>query len=199
MKFTVTNNLIFDDQKQISFRDTPNKGGLIKPIYLIMHFTGAPSASSTINWFMNKAAKVSAHLLIDRDGRINQFVAFNRAAWHAGQSNWQGRTNLNNHSIGIEFVNSGLLEAKKNQDGSIYYFNRLTNTRILDYQKDCNGHAWENYTPAQMDAAVKVAEALVSEYRLVDVLGHEQIAPGRKVDPGPAFKWELFAHLKPKK
>src|SRR5690606_19529381 len=67
---------------------TSNKGGLITPNYIIIHFTAGRSPESSIQWFQNPTAKASAHLIIARDGTITQLIDFNRKAWHAGISSW---------------------------------------------------------------------------------------------------------------
>ena len=102
-----------NDGKPVHFVATPNKGGIFfffSPRYLIMHYTAATTGQSAINWFANKAAKASAHLLIGRDGTITQFAPFNTVTWHAGDSQWAGLAGLNKHSIGIELVNAGRLQ-----------------------------------------------------------------------------------------
>ena len=99
---------------------------------------------------------VSAHFLIRRDGRCQQFVSCDERAWHAGRSSWQGRENCNDWSIGIEL--EGL-----------------------------EGGAFE---VAQDLAVVKLIRALRERYPIVEVVGHEHVAPGRKADPGPGFDWQ---------
>ena len=102
--------------------------------------------------------KVSAHLLIRRDGEILQFVPFNRRSWHAGESSFRGIECCNDYSIGIE------LEGDDDTD----------------------------YTDLQYDVLTSVTVALIDAYHGLDarnIAGHCDIAPGRKVDPGPAFDW----------
>ena len=102
--------------------------------------------------------RVSAHLLIDRAGRITQYVPFHRRAWHAGSSGWCGRPSCNDYAIGIE----------------------LEGTDELDY------------ADAQYRALIAVSRALFDRYPRLSVdavVGHQEIAPERKTDPGPAFDW----------
>ncbi|MBC7850632.1 MAG: N-acetylmuramoyl-L-alanine amidase, partial [Chitinophagaceae bacterium] len=106
-----------NDGKPVNFVATPNKGGLFAgtfPSYLVMHYTAATTANSAINWFANKNAKASAHLLIARDGTVTQFAPFNTITWHAGDSQWTGLIGLNRYSIGIELVNAGRLQKTGN-------------------------------------------------------------------------------------
>ena len=105
--------------------------------------------------------QVSAHLLIDRQGQLLQFVPFHRRAWHAGVSDWRGETDVNSRSIGIELVNRG------------------------------HGPDYHPFPEPQMAAL----EALIGDIRarwtipLENIVGHEDVAPGRKIDPGPKFDW----------
>ena len=99
--------------------------------------------------------EVSAHLLIKRNGKIIQFVPFDKRAWHAGQSNFAGRENCNDFSIGIELEGSDNLA----------------------------------YEAVQYQVLKTTAEKLKSHYPITDIVGHSDIAPGRKTDPGDAFDW----------
>ena len=104
------------------------------------------------------ALRVAPHLLIDRTGQIEQFVAFDRGAWHAGQSSWQGRQSCNRFSLGVELEGT-----------------------------------WDTaYTDAQYDALTEVCAALCARYPSLSpsaIVGHQEISPGRKQDPGPYFDW----------
>ncbi len=102
-----------------------------------------------------KDLKVSAHLLIKRDGSIIQFVDFNKRAWHAGLSSFNGVENCNDYSIGIELQGS-------------------------------DNKAYES---VQYQALNKVVATLKEKYPITDVVGHNDISPGRKTDPGPMFNW----------
>ena len=101
--------LIADNGQPVRYVETPNHGGVMTPEYLVMHYTAGSSAESAVAWLCNPEAKASAHLVIGRDGSITQLAAFNRSAWHAGQSRWAGRNSLNAFSIGIELDNAGKL------------------------------------------------------------------------------------------
>lgn len=105
--------------------------------------------------------KVSAHLFIERDGAITQFVPFDARAWHAGVSSFQGVASCNDYSIGIEL-------------------------------EGCDNIA---YTDAQYEALAKVSREILAAYpeiTLERIVGHNQIAPGRKADPGEAFDWQRY-------
>lgn len=102
--------------------------------------------------------KVSAHILIERDGSLIQFVPFNKCAWHAGQSNYAGRDRCNEFSIGIEL----------------------------------KGSIKEEFTNDQYSVLNDLLDLLKKEYGDMDVVGHSEIAPNRKNDPGPYFNWDLI-------
>lgn len=93
----------------IPFKQSPNIGKVVlsNPSLVLIHYTGAKTASSAINWMLDKTAKVSAHLHLDREGKLVQLVKFNQVAYHAGVSEWRGIKGLNSHSIGIEIQNDG--------------------------------------------------------------------------------------------
>jgi len=103
-----------------------------------------------------KGLRVSSHLLIRRSGEIIQFVDFDKRAWHAGESEFLGRTGCNDFSVGIELEGTDTI-------------------------------AYEDVQYQQLTAA---CQALIDEYPIARVCGHCDIAPGRKTDPGPAFRWE---------
>ena len=102
--------------------------------------------------------KVSAHILIERNGSLIQYVPFNKCAWHAGQSNYAGRDRCNEFSIGIEL----------------------------------KGSIKEEFTNDQYSVLNDLLDLLKKEYGDMDVVGHSEIAPNRKSDPGPYFNWDLI-------
>ena len=175
------------------FRQSPNRGGRLDPKYMIMHYTAGSSAEGAISALTNKAHKASAHLVIGRDGAITQLVPFDRVAWHAGRSRWLGLEGLNQHSIGIELDNAGALE---NQGGAWRaWFGRAypdDEVMVAAHKHEDVERGWHLFPEAQITAAVEAARAIVDRYELLDVLGHDDIAPGRKRDPGPAFPMDSF-------
>lgn len=194
--YTVKNNLLYKDDKQVPFVKSPNVGGVFKPVVLVMHYTGALSTKGAINTLTNAAAKVSAHLVLSPEGDVTQLVPFNRVAWHAGVSKWHNMSGLNSFAIGIEMVNAGLL----GKNGKGEYFARLENKVLphdqvmLATHKSGNGGElpWQVYPTAQFDAAVGIAQAITKAYGIKEIVGHDDIAPGRKTDPGPAWHMNAF-------
>ncbi len=118
-------------------------------------FTNKLDNSSHAYFEKIKDLKVSAHLLIKRSGEVVQFVAFNKRAWHAGESSFKSRNNCNDFSIGIELEGSDNI----------------------------------TYEPVQYKELNKIISILKSNYPIADIVGHSDIAPGRKTDPGESFEW----------
>lgn len=189
--FTVVNHRLHKDGTPVPFRPTPNVGGALSPKFLVMHFTSG-SYAGAVSWLCNPKAKASAHLVVGEDGEVTQLAPFNRVTWHAGRSFWKGINGLNSHSIGIEIANYGELTARSGK----WFFNatEIPQSRVKVAQHANGGPrtGWHTYTPAQMDACLAIGQALHEAYSFQDVLGHDQIAPGRKVDPGPAFNMAAF-------
>ncbi|VAV93599.1 N-acetylmuramoyl-L-alanine amidase [hydrothermal vent metagenome] len=132
---------------------------------LVMHYTGMKSADLAIRQLANPEAKVSAHYVVCEDGQIIQMVEEKNRAWHAGRGYWRGITDVNSASIGIEIVNPG--------------------------------HEW-GYVPfpeEQMDAVTRLANQIVKRHKITpsNVIGHSDLAPARKQDPGEKFDWDRLA------
>ena len=128
---------------------------------LIIHYTGMQSMRESIKRLISTKHQVSCHYLISREGKIFQMVEDNRVAWHAGKSKWGKLENLNDKSIGIELVNKG---------------------HKFGYQK---------FSRKQISALVKLCTQLKRKYKIKNrfILGHSDIAPLRKSDPGEKFPW----------
>lgn len=187
------NFLYTDDDKKVSAALSSKVGGILKPRYLIMHYTAGSSAKSSIDFFLKKETEASAHLVIGRDGSITQMVPFDRVAWHAGKSRWHEIVGLNQHSIGIELDNAGPMQGApgkwRSSFGRLYPDEEII-TAVHKFENVERG--WHLYTEVQLAAALEAAHSIVAHYKLVDVLGHDDIAPERKQDPGPAFPMESF-------
>jgi len=203
MNFTIDeNHRLLLDGKPVAFRQTPNVGGEM-PVrrFLVQHFTAGASASSAIDWLCDPESKASAHLVIARDGTVTQLAPFNRVTWHAGRSEWThfGRkfVGLNACSIGIEFDNAGRLHANPGGGWKTSWGKLVPSHEVHLARHKHGGPAcgWHRYTDGQLTVGLLVSRALVERYNLDAVLGHEDIAPRRKDDPGPAFPMERFQRL----
>ncbi|MDP1646442.1 MAG: N-acetylmuramoyl-L-alanine amidase [Thiobacillus sp.] len=190
-----THRLTLDDGSALPYLPSPHVGTSIAPRFLVIHYTAGSSAAGTVAWFRNPASRVSAHLVIARDGTLTQMVPFNREAWHAGQSRWGSLSGLNHHSIGIELDNAGCLIKSGGKWVSPLSRRSYPDSEVTvaPHKNDPPGAApsgWHAYTPEQIEATLACGMALVNHYGLADVLGHDDISPGRKRDPGPDFPLE---------
>lgn len=148
---------------------SPNWDERMLPVTMVvLHYTGMQSAGDALTRMCDAKAKVSAHYMIDEDGTVTRMVAEDKRAWHAGKSYWRGITDVNSASVGIELVNPG--------------------------------HEWgyRPFTDAQMEALIPLLAAIVRRHNIpiANVVGHSDIAPARKDDPGELFEWELLARYK---
>lgn len=185
---------VMDDHWLAEARRVPLSGGSSMPIrrFLVIHFTSGATALSSINFWKTPAAKgASAHLVIDRDGTIYQCRPFNKTCGHAGASKWTdpntgvSYSGLNSCSIGIELANGG------DNSSLIKKWSKLP--PFTGRHK--NGGPvteWEQYPSEQLKALEEASKALVERYNLDDLIGHEDIAPSRKNDPGPAFPMQAL-------
>ncbi len=146
---------------------------------VVLHYTGCPSAEAAALWMCSPEAQVSAHYLVDEDGEIIQLVAEEMRAWHAGAAFWAGEEDVNSRSIGIEIQNAGHVMP----DGG------------------CGGAGGEGEGDLPPYPAVQVAavKALLADIMVrhgiapVRVVGHSDVAPERKADPGEHFPWDELA------
>jgi len=149
------------------FRASPNfeprQNGL-KPRILLMHYTDMESAAKACDWLCNPVSKVSCHYLVDETGEITQMVDEEMRAWHAGVSSWQGESDINSCSIGIEIQNPG------------------------------HSYGYRAFPSRQMDAVIALSRDIIDRHgiRPERVLAHSDVAPGRKIDPGALFDWGLL-------
>jgi len=148
---------------------SPNFDKRTLPIsLLVLHYTGMKSGAAAIARLCDPDAKVSAHYVIEADGQIFQLVDEDMRAWHAGVSEWQGETNINSASIGIEIVNGG--HDWPNNDGTLPHFPDI-----------------------QINALIPLIKDIIARRGELSILGHSDIAPARKIDPGEHFPWQGLA------
>jgi N-acetylmuramoyl-L-alanine amidase len=134
---------------------------------LVLHYTGMADAASAIARLSDPEAKVSCHYLVAEDGTVLRMVDEDKRAWHAGQSWWRGVTDVNSASIGIEIVNPG------------------------------HEFGYRPFPEEQMEALVPLVADIVKRRDIprANVVGHSDIAPARKQDPGELFDWARLAKL----
>jgi N-acetylmuramoyl-L-alanine amidase len=169
-------------------KETPNQGGIIEPQYLVFHFTAGRNPQASIDWLCDSRSQASAHLVVARNGEITQLAPFNVKTWHAGVSHWEGLTGLNSYSIGIEMDNAGRL-IKVGTSYRAWFQTEYPAEEVVQarHKFDQDISYWHTYTEIQIEKAQELALILVKTYGLRDIIGHEDISPGRKNDPGPAF------------
>ena len=133
--------------------------------FVIIHYTGMQSEIESIKRLNNPKSKVSCHYLINREGKIIQMVKDMNTAWHAGKSKWKKINNLNNISLGIELVNKG------------------------------HKFGYQNFSSKQINSLIKLCKNLKKKYLIKkeNFLGHSDIAPLRKMDPGEKFPWKKLS------
>lgn len=176
--------------EQVSFRQTPNIGGVLQARYLVLHYTAGSSLESSVQSLTTRKPQgnASAHLVLGRGGRIVQLAAFNVVTWHAGISHWNGLTGLNQYAIGIEMDNAGRLHREGERYVSWFGKTYPADEVVLAEHPQGGGvQPWHAYSRVQIERALELSDALVAYYGIEDLLGHEDISPGRKTDPGPAF------------
>jgi N-acetylmuramoyl-L-alanine amidase len=132
---------------------------------LVLHYTGMQTGDAALARMCDPAAKVSAHYMIEEDGRVLRLVPEDRRAWHAGISSWRGHRDINARSIGIEVVNPG------------------------------HEFGYRDFPDAQIAALVALAHGLLDRHPIParNVVGHSDVAPTRKTDPGERFPWRGLA------
>ena len=164
------------------------------PDTIIIHYTAGRDALSSVNTLMDIHVKASAHLVVGRDCKIYQLAPFDWITWHAGASAWRGRKNLNRYSIGIELDNAGKLTKQGNE--FLSWFGRSyprSEVFVGDHANELvASRYWHRYTEEQIQVTEQICSALIKTYGIKEILGHEEISPGRKIDPGPAFPLDVL-------
>lgn len=148
---------------------SPNYTDRLLPITMIvLHYTGMETGEGALERLRDPESGVSSHYMVEEDGRIFRLVPDDKRAWHAGKSHWRDVEDVNSASIGIEIVNPGT--------------------------------DWEHhpYTDAQIDAVIRLVAYLKDKYEITrgNIVGHSDIAPARKRDPGERFPWNRLARLR---
>jgi len=136
----------------------------VSPDMLVLHYTGMETCAASLERLCAPEAEVSCHYAVDLDGSIIQMVDENDRAWHAGASGWCGVSDNNGRSIGIEIQNKG------------------------------HEFGYHEFPAIQMDAVIALCHDILSRHAIParNIVGHSDIAPGRKLDPGERFDWKLL-------
>jgi N-acetylmuramoyl-L-alanine amidase len=145
---------------------SPNFDARVRPPDLILlHYTGMPTGEAALARLRDPAARVSAHYVVEEDGRVFALVPEARRAWHAGKSFWKGERDINGCSVGVEIVNPG------------------------------HEFGYRAFPDAQIAAVIELVGDIRSRWDIADtrILGHADVAPDRKEDPGELFPWQALA------
>ncbi|BDD05474.1 N-acetylmuramoyl-L-alanine amidase [Aureibacter tunicatorum] len=160
-----------------------------KPDCIVIHYTASPSAKQAAEYLRRNDVKASAHIVLGRKGHVYQLVPFDTVSWHAGASSLNGRSGFNDFSIGIEIDNAGVLN-KVGEKYQAWFGKSIPENEVIKatHRNESNPRYWHAYTEAQIDKIFEICEALIKAYPSIkSIHGHEEISPGRKSDPGPAF------------
>lgn len=150
-------------------RWSPNIDDRGAPVSMIvLHYTGMPDGPSAIDWLANPESRVSAHYVVAEDGTVTHMVPEEKRAWHAGRSYWRGVRDINSASIGIEIVNPG------------------------------HEFGYRPFPAEQIASVLQLVASIKERYGITrgNIVGHSDIAPTRKQDPGELFPWEQLARLR---
>ena len=156
---------------KIEAHPSPNFNDRKHPIdMLVLHYTGMETGQEALDRMCDPAAEVSAHYMVWEDGQIAQLVGEDKRAWHAGVSSWQGDADLNSRSIGIEIVNGG-------------------------HDWPLAGGELPPFPDAQIEALIALCQGILGRWTIPQtrIVGHSDIAPARKDDPGEHFPWARLA------
>jgi N-acetylmuramoyl-L-alanine amidase len=135
------------------------------PDMILLHYTGMPTGAAALARLRDPEARVSSHYVVEEDGRVFTLVPEERRAWHAGRSFWKGATDINAASVGVEIVNPG------------------------------HEFGYRPFPEAQVDAVIDLVADIRARWTISDerILGHSDVAPARKEDPGELFPWRRLA------
>ncbi|WBQ09512.1 N-acetylmuramoyl-L-alanine amidase [Hyphomonadaceae bacterium ML37] len=145
---------------------SPNFNARTQPVsILVLHYTGMESGQAALDRLRDPEAKVSAHYVVEEDGRVFALVAEDQRAWHAGRGSWRGRGDVNSASIGIEIVNGG------------------------------HDFGLPDFPDVQIEAVIALSRDILARHAIApcNIIGHSDMAPSRKSDPGEKFPWRRLA------
>ena len=178
--------------ESVTYSPTPRVGGKLDPRFVIIHFTVGRSAEAAAAWLSRKSAGPSAHMVVGRDGSIIQLAPLDRTTFHCGPSRWGELEGLDPYSIGIELDNAGPM-TRKGGKWVFKFGGTFPDKDVVEAEHKDGGPytAWHAYSKEQIEALVSALRGIVETYDIEEILGHDDISPGRKWDPGPAFPMQL--------
>jgi N-acetylmuramoyl-L-alanine amidase len=188
----IENHKLTSPDEKIAWVPSPNHGGKYpagKPDTIVIHYTAGRSAAAAVKTLTKPGSGVSAHLVIGREGDVFQLVAFDTVAWHAGESEYRGRKGFNKYSIGIEIDNAGTLTRTGDGNFASWFGGTYPAADAIEavHRNEKVAKFWHRYSDNQIELVEAICAALIAQYGITSIVGHEEIAVGRKQDPGPAF------------
>ena len=183
----------------VSQKLSPNTSGKFKngfPDAIVFGYTGGRSHESSVGYLIKPNVKSSAHFVIGRNGEITQLIPLNYIAWGIGRSEFDGRSGWNKYSIYIELDNAGSLEKVGNQYKS-WFRKPYNENEVVQAEHKHGGQYkyWHKYTDAQLKNVEQLCNLLMEKYNIKYILGKDDLAPGRKLGPGPAFPLERYQKM----
>ncbi len=156
---------MFWKKKHYTSPNFNDRDGDVSPSMLILHYTDMKTPKAALERLCDPAAQVSAHYVVEEGGKIHALVDEDKRAWHAGKSYWNGLTDINSYSIGVEICNCG------------------------------HSNDYPDFPEKQITVVIMLCKEIIARHNIpaANVLAHSDIAPERKVDPGEKFPWERLA------
>ncbi len=184
----------------VNFKQTPKVSGKFSsglPDTIIIHYTAGHKTDVAVRVLTKPNIRASAHMVVGMDGEIVQLADLNEITWHAGKSAYDlptgYRTSFNKYSIGIEISNPGYMK-KVGDKYKPWYDGYLVGEDMIVKKKHRNkvtrATLWHKYPEVQVEKVFEICKAICEKYPIKFILGHEEVSPGRKTDPGPAFPLE---------
>lgn len=188
--------------ENVKYIPTPAQSGEFRspPTLLVMHYTasGGTAEGDAVHFSNQPRSGVSAHITLGRDGEMVQSVPFTHIAHHAGRSSWRGQSNCNHFSIGIEIDNWGILTRREDGTYRSWTGTKIDPAHVIKAAHKNGGPEayWETYPLHQLTVLEELTKEIIKTYPSIrEIVGHDDIAPGRKQDPGPAFPMRRFQNL----
>jgi len=204
----VNNKLVATDSTEhIAYVGTDKRSGKVRAMeYIVIHYTASANYDADVRTLSTSSAQASCQLVLSPEGEITQIGDLNDALWHAGRSKWRNRNGLNKYSLGIEVTCPGPVEYI-GSEGGVRTFKTWYGAKLYEdaapkwnfvQAKHKNGGPekwWAGFTSKQIEVLSELVPILVEHYNIKEVVGHDDIAPSRKIDPGPCCPdslWSIF-------